>query len=195
MAVVWERRRHTQQPLAFVAVLGQGRTVDIAHGFDTITMDDEAHDADGLVGFFLGDRIVLHDNDTTTTYQDPQYWAEYDFAALAAKFVGTVASVTDCKKTAAKRATDKDTARRLLPQGTKATGVDVPKLLPLPKAWWPFFLSGKRLPLATFKWLRTTMKAWNTKQGRENCSPACTQLGKSGMHECPDQQQPQLPCS
>jgi hypothetical protein len=189
-AVVRNGRRLTQQPLVFAAVLGQGRTIDVTHGFDTITMDDETHDADGLVGFFLGYRIVLHNDDNTITYQDPQYWAEYDYTTLATKFVGPAASVTDCK-TAAERATDKGTARRLLLHGTKATGVDVPKLFPLPKAWWPFFLSGKRSPLATFQWLRAATKGWTTKEGkiaaqRALCwaRAACTNDPIDSDHSC-----------
>jgi hypothetical protein len=161
MAISRERRRLTQQPLVFGAIIGEGRAVNIVHGFNIITLDNETHDADGMVGFFLGDRIVLHDNDDTH-YQDPQYWVDDNFGNMATSFVGHAASATDCRN-AADKAMDKETNRRLLPLGPKATGVNVPKLLPLHKDWWPFFLSDKRSPLETYKWLRTATKAWTSK--------------------------------
>ena len=48
-------------------------------------MEDEEHDADSLIGFFLGNRIVLTDAGESH-YQDPQLWAVHKFSSLATNF-------------------------------------------------------------------------------------------------------------
>ena len=66
---------------------GNERIIDIAHGINIITMEDEAHDSDGLIGFFLGDRIV-HTDAEESHYQDPQLWAVHTFSTLATNYKG-----------------------------------------------------------------------------------------------------------
>ena len=51
-AILKERRKIKQEPLIFAIMTGNERIIDIAHGINIITMEDEEHDADGLIAFF-----------------------------------------------------------------------------------------------------------------------------------------------
>lgn len=138
-------------------MVGSGHYIDVAHGINQIAMDDDTHGADGLVGFFVNDRLVL-DDDGEISHQDPQYWAIPDFDRLAEAYMGKAAAVAECRK-------DGNHAK-LLP-ASKTARVVTPKLLPVPMEWWPFLLSKRQSPLAFYKWLRVETKTWTTPEGKE----------------------------
>jgi hypothetical protein len=156
---------------------GSERIIDIAHGINIITMEDEEHDADGLIGFFLGDRIVLT-KDGESHYQDPQLWAVHNFSSLATNYKGRIATAKACT-------TPQEVKEdgELLKKPHKGPQVDIPRILPIPPEWWDYFAKGKRSPLETYRWILATTKTWTAdvrkeaaKMARHWGRAACTRV-------------------
>ena len=160
-AILKERRKIKQEPLVFAIMTGNERIIDVAHGINIITMENEEHDADGLIGFFLGDRIVLTDAGESH-YQDPQLWAVHKFSSLATNYKGKTATAQAC---ATQKEAKEDVG--LLKKPKKGPNVDIPRLLPIPTEWWDFFVKGKRSPLETYRWILTTTKSWTAEVKKE----------------------------
>ena len=160
-AILKERRKIKQEPLVFAIMTGNERIIDIAHGINIVTMEDEDHDIDGLIGLFLGDRIVLTDAEESH-YQDPHLWAVHTFSTLATNYKGKTATAQAC---ASQKETKADVG--LLKKPNKGPNVDIPRLLPIPTEWWDFFVMGKRSPLETYQWIIATTKSWTAEVKKE----------------------------
>jgi hypothetical protein len=156
-AINKEGRKLTQRPLLFATMVGSSHYINIAHGINQIAMDDDTHGADGLVGFFVNDHLVL-DKDGEISHQDPQYWASPDCDRLTEAYAGKAATVAECKK--------EGNHNKLLCT-SKTARVVTPKLLPVPMEWWQFLLSKRQSPLAFYNWLRVETKSWTTPEGKE----------------------------
>jgi hypothetical protein len=144
----------------FAAILASAADyIDVIHGFDSIALENNNHAANGLIGFFLGDRLAF-DNEGMIVYQDPPYWGIHSFDQVADTYTGKAATATECKKGI-------DNGQLLRPGNSKAAQVVTSKLLPLPMEWWPFFLTHRRSPLETYSWLQRTTKSWPTTEGKE----------------------------
>ena len=175
-----ERRKVTTTPLVFAIALRGVPTIGIAHGIDSIALDDDTHPMDGTGGFFLGDRIGIT-VDAEVTYQDPQFWTVAAFGRLADCYQGRTAADKDCLQ-----ADDNSDTATLLPVNKKTATVYVTKLLPMPIEWWGFFLSSARTPRDGYKWITAQTRTWTNGDEREAAQiarrwmrAACTSLDDS----------------
>jgi hypothetical protein len=166
-----ERRRLTRNPVVFAVMEPHSNTVQLAHGFKDMALDDEGHEATETVGFFLGDRVnVVIDN--VATQHDPPFWTVDNFTKLTTKFHGKTAMAAACTKAGV----------ALIPGDAKARMVDVPKMLQVPKLWWSFFLGRAPTASETHRWVTGVTRAWtsDTKKAaalitRQWTRAACTQ--------------------
>lgn len=166
-----ERSRGQRPPVTFAMIPGASTRIKVAHGIEVIALDDEQHHEEGKIGFFLGDRISVH-VDGNAHQRDPPLYVVQDFQELLTQYRGTVASHANCLKA----------EHHFLPRPKKGSPVFIPQLFPLPRAWWPFFLSGKRTPGEAYRWIAQATRTWNTADGktaaqlaRQWGQAACTQ--------------------
>jgi hypothetical protein len=139
-----ERRRMNPTPIVFTIMEPRSNKVQLAHGFEDIAVDNEEHDANESVGFFLGDRVtVVMDN--IPTQHDPPCWTVTTVTELTSQFKGKHANAVACSK-----------AKGTLILGNpRASTINIPKLFPVPMPWWSFFLTkthrdtAKDLPMMT----------------------------------------------
>jgi hypothetical protein len=133
--------------------------VSLAHGVDAITLEDEKHYVHGVVGFFLGNRIVVP-MENEIHQQDPPLWGCFDFETLTDFYRGRIATAADCGHAAANN--DYET-EDLLSRSAKGAMVETPKLFPIPIEWWHFFLSGSnRTARETYHWVSHMTKYWKS---------------------------------
>jgi hypothetical protein len=156
-----ERRRTNRSPIVFAMLAPGSNKVQLAHCFEEITVDDEAHEADGQIGFFLGDRITTKVDNWIQLHDPPVYLAG-TFEALAEQFHG---------KPANKGACDKAT-HNLLPGDSKAKFVDANKLFPLPTVWWSYFLTKARTPMETHRWIYGITRTWTAAASKSAATTA-----------------------
>jgi hypothetical protein len=125
--------------------------VQLAHGFEDIAVDDEEHDANESVGFFLGDRVtVVMDN--VPTQHDPPFWTVTSFTKFTSQFKGEHANAVACSKA-------KET---LLLSDPRAGTINIPRLFPVPMPWWSFFLMKTRAVTEAHNWITATTRSWNS---------------------------------
>jgi hypothetical protein len=128
--------------------------VQLVHGIEEITLDNEDHEAEGHVGFFIGDRATVT-VDRIVQQHDPQFCTVPSFNNLMAQFHGKPATAAACARAMG----------QLLSGDTKARTTQVAKLFPVPQVWWSFFLSKPRTPMETYRWVTAT--TWNWKSNTE----------------------------
>jgi hypothetical protein len=92
-----ERRRMNPTPIVFAIMESRSNKVQLAHGFEDIVVDDEEHDANERVGFFLGDRVTIIMNNVPTQH-DPPFWTVTTFDELTSQFKGKHANTVAFSK-------------------------------------------------------------------------------------------------
>ena len=97
MARALDRERRCTHPrlVAFAMVPKLHGRIHLAHGFEEIILDDESHDADGCLGFFLGDRLMIHVEDGPHQ-QDLPFWMASYFTMFGATYHGKTAASKMC---------------------------------------------------------------------------------------------------
>jgi hypothetical protein len=146
-----ERRRFTHTPVVLAIMEPHSHTVQLAHGFEDVALDDDGHEANDKVGFFIGDRVnVVIDN--VATQQDPPFWTVDSFAILTTQFHGRPGTAVACTKAGGTS----------IPGNAKARMVDVSKLFPVPKLWWSFFLARPRTTSETHRWITGVTRTWTS---------------------------------
>jgi aryl-alcohol dehydrogenase-like predicted oxidoreductase len=125
--------------------------------------------------FFLGDRVPVMIDDAMHQ-QDPPFVLVHHFYELADTFEGRTAPAKKCA----------NTETGFLPADPKARPVTLHKLLPLPPAWWSFFLTHDRTPTKTYQWItkitwkwRTKEKKWAADYTKQWLRAACTESSDS----------------
>jgi hypothetical protein len=127
----------------------------LTHGFEEIILEDESHDANGRLGFFLGDRLMITTDDTPH-HQDPPFWMATDYTMFETMYHGKTATSMACS-----------TAERSpLPLDKHSKTVTVPLLFPVPMAWWHVFLQGDKKPEAIYRSVRAITKRWKSDNGK-----------------------------
>jgi hypothetical protein len=144
-----ERSHLKRLPIVFGFVEPDSNQIQLAHGFEEITMDTEYHDADGRIGFFLGDRIITR-IDNVAQQHDPPFCTVANFGKVTTQFHGKSATAAACAKA----------TRHLLPGDEKAKIVDVNKIFPIPMLWWSFFLAKARTPMEAYRWISSVTCTW-----------------------------------
>jgi hypothetical protein len=127
-----EQRRITRGPVVFAFIENDSSHVQLAHGFEEIALDNTSNGTAETVGFFIGDRVTVTINDVVQQ-TDPPFWTVPHFATFTSMFCGKPATEAACSQAALGQA--------LLPGDPKARMIDVPKLFPIPRIWWSYFLT------------------------------------------------------
>jgi hypothetical protein len=145
-----ERRRMNWTPIVFAIMEPRSNKVQLAHSFEDIAVDNEEHDANESVGFFLGDRVtVIIDN--VPTQHDPPFWTVTTFNELTSQFKGKHANAVACSKAQG----------TLLVSDPRARTVNTPKLFQVPMPWCSFFLTKARTVTKAHNWITATTCSWN----------------------------------
>jgi hypothetical protein len=146
-------RRRNPQPTVFAIMDVASNFIQLAHGIEEVVLDDaDDHDADGQIGFFLGDRVNVKVAGMIQQH-DPTFVLIPTLDDLTAQFHGRPAKSNECAKT---------NHKGLLPVDPKARMVDVPKIHPIPPLWWGWFLQRDRTPTQTYQWAAAVMRRWKT---------------------------------
>jgi hypothetical protein len=156
-----ESRRLTWRPLAFAFLEPASNKVQLMHGIEEISMDNEEHDAEGRVGFFIGDRITVTIDDVVHQ-QDPQFCTVAMFPELTTHFHGKPAEAIACTQATG----------QLIRGDTKARTIRVAKLLPIPVVWWSFFFSKPRTPTDTYRWILAITRSWKSESAKTAANTA-----------------------
>jgi hypothetical protein len=146
-----ESRRLTRHPIAFAFLEPASNKVQLLHGIEEIAMDNEEHDAEGRIGFFIGDRVTVT-IDGVVHQQDPQFGTVATFPALTDKFQGKPATAMACIQA----------VEPMIAEDTKARTIHVAKLFSVPVVWWSFFLAKPRTPTETYRWIAATTRSWKS---------------------------------
>jgi hypothetical protein len=165
-----ERRRTQRSPIVFAMLAPGSSKIHLAHGFEEVTVDEDEHEADGKIGFFLGDRITTKVDGTIQLHDPPVYFAD-TFEALATQFQGKPATQAACKQA----------SNTLIPGDSRAKVLEASKLFPLPITWWSYFLTKARTPSETYRWIEGITRTWTAAElktaattAREWIRVACT---------------------
>ena len=146
-------RRRNPQPTVFAIMDVASNFIQLAHGIEEVVLDDaDDHDADGQIGFFLGDRVNVKVAGMIQQH-DPTFVLIPTLDDLTAQFHGRPAKSNECAKT---------NHKGLLPVDPKARMVDVPKIHPIPPLWWGWFLQRDRTPTQTYQWAAAVTRRWKT---------------------------------
>jgi hypothetical protein len=150
-------RRIQAKPIVFATIVDKSHKLKLVHGMEEIALDNEAHVANGTVGFFLGDRLAI-DLDDDVHLQDPMFVAFTGYEEATAWYKGRTATATTCAN---------NTKPALLQSDKKAKIVNVPLLFPLPIEWWGFFLAKERSPAEYYHWVTAETRGWKSEEGKE----------------------------
>jgi hypothetical protein len=123
------------KPLAFAVMVNGEPFVQIAHGFGQLALEMEDHAFDGVLGCFLGDRIIMSFQGNTVIHQEP------DFVVLRNPNSLRCISTT----TAADGAIWRLQVGDFVSKNVRGDVVDLPLCLPLLLSWVPYFLEKRRM--------------------------------------------------
>jgi hypothetical protein len=147
--IVKECSHAKPKPIAF-AMLTQGdMSIQIAHGFAQMAMEEDSHPCHRLLGFFLGDRIV-------TTFQNEAVLQDPLFVTIP-EAIRTSAVLV---KTAVEGTIKKMAPGGLSKGNAKAPEVTVPVFLPLPLSWVPYFLEKRRSNWEAYFHMHKKLAKW-----------------------------------
>jgi hypothetical protein len=108
--------------------------VQVAHGFGQLALESKGHQLDGVLGCFLGDRTIATTIDGETICRDPDFITFRDET-----FIGQVPV-----KLAAESSIKKMDDATFISGNARGNEVFVPRYLPLPLAWLPYFMEKPR---------------------------------------------------
>jgi hypothetical protein len=125
-------------------------TIQLAHGFKEIVLDDdEGHTANGKIGFFLGDCVTVTVANAVNQ-QDPPFMLVSQFNQLVETFHSKTAMATKCA----------NTEIGPLPGDPRVRPITITKLFPISSLWWTFFLTHDRIPTETYQWIMKVTRQW-----------------------------------
>ena len=132
--ILIQRSRVNPKPLAFLMMVNGETEVQVAHGFGQLALESEGHQSDGVLGCFLGDRTIATTIDGETICRDPDFITFRDET-----FIGQVPV-----KPAAESSIKKMDDATFISGNARGNEVFVPRCLPLPLAWLPYFMEKPR---------------------------------------------------
>ena len=127
-----DRSRAKAKPLVFAVMVNGEPFVQIAHGFGQLALETEDHAFDGVLGCFLGDRIIM-------SFQGNTVIQEPDFVAL--RNPNSLRCIST--KTAADGAIRRLQVGDFVSKNVRGDVVDLPLCLPLSLSWVPYFFGEK----------------------------------------------------
>jgi hypothetical protein len=143
--LVRESRRPNKKPLAFAMIANGEPFVQIIHGFAEMTMETDTHPCDGLLGGFIGDRMVIALEGAQVVHEPPFVMICEDTFIHSVKV--RPASDSAIKKMKANE--------RLLPPGRTTAEQELPGIMPLPLLpWIPYFLEQRRSTVEAYIYMR-----------------------------------------
>jgi hypothetical protein len=148
--LLWERSKANPKPLVFAMLTNGESRIQLAHGFGILALDTEQHPSNGLIGCFLGDRIITEFNGETII-QEPQ------FVTLMDKEMITGITTKSAVDGAIKKL---GTNGGILKGNPKASTAVVPAFFPLPLAWVPYFLEKDRSNTEAYCQLSKKLTSW-----------------------------------
>ena len=133
--------------------------IKVAHGFNMIIILDEHHSANGWVRFFLGDCITAP-TEHRWHLQNPPLCTTCNWDTLLTNYTGSPAT----------KHTISNSNDMFLPLTMTGNWHSIPKLFPIPHAWWPAFLGSPLTVLGGFDYIKDITNQWtstNTKKAAQ----------------------------
>jgi hypothetical protein len=129
-----ERSKANPKPLVFAMLTNGDLGIQLAHGFGILALESDQHPSNGLIGCFIGDRVITNFQGETIV-QEPQF--------VTLMHTDMIEGITT--KPAADGAIKKLGMNGGLLKGSpKASSTVVPAFFPLPLTWVPYFLEKNR---------------------------------------------------
>jgi hypothetical protein len=145
-----ERSKANPKPLVFAVITNGDQCIQLAHGFGILALESDQHPSNGLIGCFVGDRVIT-EFQGETIIQEPQFVTLMD--------TDMISGITT--KPAADGAIKKlGMSGGLLKGSPKASQTEVPAFLPLPLAWVPYFLEKSRSNTEAYCYMSKKLAYW-----------------------------------
>jgi hypothetical protein len=132
--ILIQRSRLKPKPLAFLMMVNGEAEVQVTHGFGQLALESKRHPLDAVLGCFLGDCTTATTIDGETIFRDPDFNVFRD-ETFVAQVPVKLAADSSIKKM------DDDT---FINGNARGNAVFVPRYLPLPLAWLPYFMEKPR---------------------------------------------------
>jgi hypothetical protein len=160
--LVKERSRANPKPLAFAILTQANPHIQIAHGFAQMAMEQDSHPCHGVLGFFLGDRIV-------TVFQNEAILQDPPFVTMPETLQ------TEFRVKPATEGAVKKMAQGGLAKGSpKTPEAVVPFCLPLPLSWVLYFLVKPRSTREAYYYMKKKLAKWTT--GSIDLQATCSEV-------------------
>jgi hypothetical protein len=145
-----ERSKANPKPLVFAMLTNGEYCIQMAHGFGILALESDHHPSNGLIGCFVGDRVIT-DFQGETIIQEPQF--------VTLMHTDTIEGITT--KPAADGTIKKVGMNGGLLKGSpKASPTVVPAFFPLPLAWVPYFLEKTRTNTEAYCHMSKKLASW-----------------------------------
>jgi hypothetical protein len=144
-----DRSREKAKPLAFAVMVNGKPFVQIAYGFGQLALETEDHTFDGVLGCFLGDRIIM-------SFQGNTIIQEPDFVAL--RNPNSLRCIST--KTVADSAIRRIRVGDFVSKNLQGDVVDLSLCLPLRLSCVPYFLEKRRANHEAFIHISKHMELW-----------------------------------
>ena len=152
-----QNQRHPSEPIALFAIVCRNSTIiKVVHGFNMIVILDEHHHANGGVRFFLGNHIAAP-TEHGWHLQNPPLCTMHNWDTLLTNYTSSPAT----------KHTISSSNEVFLPLTMNGNRHSIPKLFPIPHAWWPTFLGSPLTILDGFNYIRDITSEWTSSNAKK----------------------------